>query len=407
VTGRRRARVTRSRPSPGHVERLLDLWNQATQIRDGWLGHGLSSERADRPTAEAAVGELYRLLGVPRPRFEWVDSPGAAPPGVAPPRLTFDAFGRDGDLPFPARLATLQSALRGSLDSRVGQPFRASWWGPRARTTVDDLLSGSRTLGDVLETSIRDPLRETLRDAVAVPLRDALTASSGANLQFTWYGQHDAYWIAHYDVHRRLGRVRYDADDDRHLDLWAAVARACGWWWPTRTVCVLSERPAEVHTEPVPGASRGERRLHSEAGQAVRYDDGWGVFAWHGTRVPAWVVTGPTVERIAGETNIEVRRCAIEHIGWDVYIDSAGLRLVDAASDPGNPGCELRLYELPPTPWRQPQRVLLAVNGSVERDGRRRRYGLAVPRSIDDPVAAAAWSYGLSAAQYAQLARRT
>jgi len=51
--------------------------------------------------------------------------------------------------------------------------------------------------------------------------------------------------------------------------------------------------------------------------------------------------------------------------------------------------------------------VLPAVNGSIERDGRRRRYGLAVPRSVDDPVAAAAWPYGLSAAQYAQLARRT
>ncbi|MEV2265858.1 hypothetical protein [Nonomuraea africana] len=34
--------------------------------------------------------------------------------------------------------------------------------------------------------------------------------------------------------------------------------------------------------------------------------------------------------RIAEEPNIEVRRCAIERLGWDVYIERAGLRLVAA-----------------------------------------------------------------------------
>ncbi len=57
--------------------------------------------------------------------------------------------------------------------------------------------------------------------------------------------------------------------------------------------------------------------------------------------------------------------------------------------------------------WGVPNRMLLAVNGSAERDGRRRRYGLSVPASIEDPVVAAGWSYGLSGAQYAQLIRRT
>jgi hypothetical protein len=49
----------------------------------------------------------------------------------------------------------------------------------------------------------------------------------------------------------------------------------------------------------------------------------------------------------------------------------------------------------------------LRERGSVEPDGRHRRYGLSVPADIDDPVAAAGWSYGLTGPQYAQLARRT
>jgi Domain of unknown function (DUF6745) len=408
VTGHRRARARRRRSSPIPVDRLLDLWHHASRLRDEWLGHGLSAERADRPTAEDAVTGLYRLLGVAPPSFEWIDSPGAAPPGIAlttaPFRLTSAALGPADELPLAARLATLQSTLRASLDGSVGRPAAGS---PRASATVDELRAGHRTLGDLLEVGIMDPLRETLRDAVAVPLRETLVGTSGTSLWFTWYGQHDGHWVGYYDVHRALGRTRYDPDDDRQLDLWATLARSAGWWWPAEGLCVLSDRPTEVHTEPVPGASYGQRRLHNQAGPAVRYADGWGMYAWHGIRVPAWVVTGPTVARIAAERNIEVRRCAIEHLGWDTYIERAGLRLINAAPDPGNPGADLVLYELPPTSWQRPERVLLAVNGSVERDGARRRYGLMVPTDIDDPVAAAAWSYGLSGAQYAQLARRT
>ncbi|QRP43298.1 hypothetical protein [Amycolatopsis sp. FDAARGOS 1241] len=74
------------------------------------------------------------------------------------------------------------------------------------------------------------------------------------------------------------------------------------------------------------------------------------------------------------------------------------------AADPGNPGAELVLYDLPGTRAR---RLLLAVNGSVECDGTRRRYGLSVPAWFDDPVEAAGWSYGLTGARYSRLLRRT
>jgi hypothetical protein len=163
-------------------------------------------------------------------------------------------------------------------------------------------------------------------------------------------------------------------------------------------VCVVSERPVALHTE-VPD---GVAQLHHANGPALRYADGWDVYAWHGTQVPSWVITDPRVERITREANVEVRRCAIERIGWAAYVDRAGLRLVASAPDPGNPGSELHLYDM-----RKETRVLLAVNGSVERDGRRRRYGLTVPGSLDDPIAAAGWTYGLSAEQYSLLLRRT
>ena len=84
----------------------------------------------------------------------------------------------------------------------------------------------------------------------------------------------------------------------------------------------------------------------------------------------------------------------------------AGLKMVDRSDDPGNPGCELQLFDAPQQ-WRNNSRILLTVNGSLERDGHRRRYGLHVPRWISSSLDAAGWTYGIRGHDYARLARRT
>jgi hypothetical protein len=181
-------------------------------------------------------------------------------------------------------------------------------------------------------------------------------------------------------------------------------AQSAGWWWPHMDFVLVSDRPSDVRTETTPD---GSVRLHSDRGPALTWSDGWSLHLWHGTLVPAWVVEAPTVQAIHNESNVEVRRCGIESLGWDAYIAGAGLRLVDRADDPGNPDCRLSLYDLPASVWGSRTRVLLATNGSPERDGTRRRYGLPVPADMDTAVNAAAWTYGLDADQYARLARRT
>jgi hypothetical protein len=181
-------------------------------------------------------------------------------------------------------------------------------------------------------------------------------------------------------------------------------AQSAGWWYPHQHFVLASERPVLVRTEESTGAPG---RLHCADGPALAWPDGWRLYFWHGTRVPAWVVQNPTVEAIHAESNVEVRRCAIEAMGWDAYLARAGLRLVDTAGDPGNPGFELNLYDVPAENWGMPIRVLLATNGSAERDGTRRRYGLPVPSDMDTALNAAAWTYGLTGDQYAGLTRRS
>ncbi|WP_067481325.1 DUF6745 domain-containing protein [Actinomadura hibisca] len=404
------ARETSRRAEPRDVPKILALGRQALEIRAEWLRHALSVERADRPAAEAAIAGLYRLAGQPPPRFVWVDSPGAAL-AAAPTDRPFSLSSDDlPDVwPVASLLASMVSTFRADLDQRVGRDWAVPSWDrrePRLMDVETALLEGT-PLRDVVDHAVRDPLRLFVRDQVCTPLTMMLREQAGASPGLAWHGQHDAYWIAHYDAQQRLGLAHYSSEQRHQLGLWAALARSCGWWWPYDEVCVVSERPVAVHTEPMPGRTQGEHWLHHPDGPAVRYADGWSLHSWHGTRVPEWVITDPTAERIGGEPNVEVRRCAVERIGWDAYLGQAGMRLVSSAPDPGNPGFELHLYDVPHQAWGGSARVLLAVNGSVERDGERRRYGLNVPGHLDDPVAAAAWSYGLSGPQYAQLARRT
>ncbi len=354
------------------------MQREAADIRDEWLGPALSTLPADRPAAEAAISGLYRIAGLGPPRFHWVSSPLMAletvPPGarLRPP----PPAGRVNEWPVTRLLKAARASLTLDLDDRVRNRHRC--------------------LAELFHTDVRLSLQRATDRSLSV----VLMAAHDSRVRRDWHAVQCPSWVAFYDAIRRSAGGAFTAEQNRRLDLWATVVRSCGWWWPGEDVCVVSERPGVLCVEGT--GDGGEVRLHSADGPAVRFADGWELYFWHGTRVPGWVLTDPDVERIEREDNVEVRRCAIERIGWGDYIERAGLRLVASAPDPGNPGTELRLYDM-----RRESRVLLAVNGSLERDGSRRRYGLTVPGSLADPVAAAGWTYGLSAEQYSLLARRT
>jgi hypothetical protein len=410
----------------------LEKIRLAVALRDEWLTVGLSAEPADRRIAEAAVGRLYEMAGAPPPSFEWVESPLAALGAVQASRSRYPAIQPPRQLvrqrmrqwPVAARLASLESGLRSRLDarieraavdwpnSRVGRVGTVSMYDPE-----DAVLSGISDRSVVVAT-VGQSLRGTLADAVAAPLRTALAQAIGQAADddelntgggvVAFRSQHEAAWIGYYDARRRAGFGSYAAADVGELDIWAALAKSAGWWWPGEGLCVMAERPIEVHTEPLAGHHHGELRLHHADGPAIAFTDGFGANVLHGTPVPEWVLSGPTAELIHAEPNIEVRRSAIERLGWDAYLRDGGMTLAARCPDPGNPGADLELYDdVPDQGWGAPGRVLVVTNGTPEPDGHRRRYGINVPGDLDNPVDAAAWTYGLTGELYATLARRT
>jgi hypothetical protein len=151
-------------------------------------------------------------------------------------------------------------------------------------------------------------------------------------------------------------------------------------------------------------------RLHCEDGPALSYPGGgFDLYYWHGTKIPADLIAdaGWSVERIMAETNTEVRRCAIERMGWADFIAASGFTLTDEADDPGNPGQMLRLYDIPRKVLNLPVRALVCTNATVERSGQRHTFGLTVPTDCRTAIDAAAWTFGLTGSEYKELVRAT
>ncbi|MGH3738793.1 MAG: hypothetical protein ACRDT6_24820 [Micromonosporaceae bacterium] len=260
-----------------------EMWREAVKIRQEGLDHGLSTQPADRATAERSLTAIYARISRPRPRFCWVDSPRQALPliGGLPTLDVLYRWIRDpsppGSPPLASDLAAAASSLRGRLSQAVVHtdpelsPVRPSKIREVShRLPPLEALTAGVPFGVVVHQGVRAALYRSLASGFYLPVRGAL-ASYGP-VAVCWYGQQDASWVAYYDALYRLGLARYAPDDADHLADWAALVRSCGWWWSDEEVCVVAERPETVRTTLVPGTWHEEVQLSVDG---LVYRDGW------------------------------------------------------------------------------------------------------------------------------------
>jgi hypothetical protein len=216
------------------------------------------------------------------------------------------------------------------------------------------------------------------------------------NAEYPWdcvRGQHIADQLVFYSyVHDVLGLTGLTA---RMSGVWE-LAQSAGWALPHRSICWVSERPGTLVRD-----DRG--RLHSLAGPACTYPDGWEIHAVRGVCVPAYVVERPaeiSIERIDGEDNVEVRRVMIERYRLGEEMSGAAAWIRDAGGE------RLDHDETCGTLWRrnvpddEPIVMVEVVNSTPEPDGSRKRYWLRVPSDMRTARDAVAWTFGLSGGEY-------
>ncbi|MFD0689253.1 pentapeptide repeat-containing protein [Actinomadura fibrosa] len=200
----------------------------ASRFAAHWPGEARATAPADRATAEAAIAQLYDLIGERAPEIVWVGSPADERRFTEPVR-----------------------------DEDFGAPLV-----PEAARKIDGRTSLLRALaGEVTPWRHRHRHRHrepTFRE-VFLPTP---TRRVEAELRRIW---------------------------PRRLALWADLVASCGGWWPYASVCVVSERPVEVHAEPAPERGGGAVRLHRADGPAMRYRDGFTLYALNGCLLPEHV----------------------------------------------------------------------------------------------------------------------
>jgi hypothetical protein len=402
------------------------------RVRGQWMTVGLSVEDADPRLAHAAASAAYHAAGIPEPPLRiWMDSPLGGVYAATAMWQLFSGAGQRWD-----QLADqlgdhvgnqlghqVLDQLRDQLEGQRWDQLRNQRWdqlGDQLGIQLQDELQTEfsyqlkkqlwedplrfrleRQIHDQLWDQLGHQLGHQLADQTRLQLRDQL----GDQLQREFASQIESslipWWNAHSIGCRQCAVPIAPVPASPRLDTLAAAIQAAGWWIPLRGATIMASRPVLISRD-----SQG--RLHSATGRALQYRDGWGFHAWHGRGVPEWVITAPGIDRIAAEPNIEIRRCAIESMGWDRFIADAQLTQVGSpVPDPGNPGQHLVLYDVPKRLWGSRIRLLMCTNGPAERDGTRRRYGLTTPADINDPITAAAWAARLSPDEYARMVRRT
>jgi hypothetical protein len=340
---------------------------------------------ADRSAAEAAVRDAYRAAGRPEPRhILWYGSPSAG--ALAAARLTgalpatgtatgaaTEAAAGDADRPLgtvapgPALRAQLRTAPWAAARATVHEALGPAGW---ARLWLG---SGAPVWRLVMDR-VAGPLRARLREDLPAPARTALLDAV--------YGQHDASWLAAFAAAGAMTPA---------LDALAALAETAGWWWPYAEVAILTERPVALHRDNV-------GRLHHGDGPALAYPDGYALHAWRGMPIPTDLVAELphlTAERIGAERNAELRRVMLEHYGYERYLRESGAQRVQSDE------CG--------TLWRLTFRndealtMVEVVNSTPEPDGVHRVYWLRVPPGTGTAREGVAWTFGLTAEEYAPL----
>jgi hypothetical protein len=407
------------------------------EFAERWTAIGLCTDAADRPRAEAAIREMYCQGGLEPPRtIVWCGSPlslgrigaiirdrslfASVPPGAGS-----SAANSVGD--------RVRAGVRRSVAARMEpEPSNAdecgwfvpSVWGiadvwDRVRvdvgSNVDDAVdSVRRSVWDAVWSAVRDSVRDMVdqsrlwddpqwwdddpfekwywarQRADYTTVLGTMEDGAGDGVV---HGAHEAAWLAFYRYfHDAVGLV----DETSKLSgLWE-LAQSAGWAAPYRNICWVSERHHVL-------ARDEEGRLHSLAGPACAYPDGFAIYAVHGVRVPRYVIEEPrqiSVERIDDEANAEIRRVMIERYRHGEEVSGTAAFLRDAGAE------RLDHDERYGTLWRcemphdEPIVMVEVVNSTPEADGRYKRYWLRVPPDMTTAREAVAWTFNVPGGEY-------
>ena len=365
-----------------------------------WAAHRLSCAPADRETAEEGIRLAYLAANLPPPqRIVW----SGGPVEIAERLAAIAAGDQVG--------ANVKAVVFDDALSRVAT-FAEIFW--KEIVVAAGRLSNKRPNGtrnpiekaNRISSSITRNVDEAARQIFfrpSVKTRHAMRRWRGlppllpsANFSEIAIGPND---IASLGVYEYLYDVAGWKDETERLrGLWA-IAKSASWIVPHERVCWIAERPDTLCID-------AQGRLHCVDGPALRYRDGWSVYAWKGVETPAWMIKHPeriTPSRISETFEPALRNAMIDIMTPERFIATGDPKRV--SRDETGVLWKSNWYHRGVTigSWC----AVEVVNGTPEPGGCYRHYILRVPAHFRTAREAVAWTYGLTAEQYTGLEVRT
>lgn len=194
------------------------------------------------------------------------------------------------------------------------------------------------------------------------------------------FGSMEASWLSYYDFYKNETKI--DLTDITYMQ---EIAQNCGWVYCGESEVIIHDRPEIIKFD-------DRRLLHCETGPAIRYRDGFEIYAWHGQNVPEnWINDRKslTAKIALGQTNVELRRAACEILGWANVIDQLDSKVIDEDAD------EMigTLFEVD-IPDIGREKFLFVKCGTG------RNFAIPVPPEMRTALEANAWTYGLKPTEY-------
>lgn len=259
-----------------------------------WFETLFSTTPADRDAAEAGVRAYYQAAELDPPRnIVWLDSPAEACYAVLLLCAQHDRFMRQ-----IADALEKVPGPRGDL-GRVREKVRQA-------LGIGDWTEAGSVMGRPLE-GIGSPARHNIRGKITlarISLWQDPSAAMGKPAEDDLFLAEGRFWSVVVQALQtpgtmmacsvcRIYHLAWMAMDEVKVGeaapppllsaLWQ-IARSAGAWWPFLAGAIITERPSELRHNANWLLERGD-------GPAIRYRDGWKVYAWDGYNYPEkWIM---------------------------------------------------------------------------------------------------------------------
>ena len=287
-----------------------------------WIANAMSTTPmtdADREICADAARRLYAAAGLKTPRIVFVPSPLVLrfAAGFAAAIWWQRANGHRPATDAATRAATraaTDAATYAATDAATRGATRAATYDATRAATGDDLSHWYVVNADMRQIAGDFGVGQFGLECVLAAWR-------------MWQnGNQWSAWDSYLTFFRHVAHLPIDYSK---YDVWETLALHSGPRIVHPEFCMISDRPTVLTVD-------NQHRPHGETGPFCRWSDGFALYIWHGTRIPAWIIERPagiTAEKIDAESNVEVRRVMISRYGSTRYIQDSGAELVHSLPD--------------------------------------------------------------------------